>query len=103
MFRKSSLLAECIPLSNLALRKNARQSSELNGASPGRAVDGDLGPQDNRCAGTDGYDRPDNWWMVDLGQLYAVRYLVIFSRNGWSRFFHINCCLRSQVRFYNLL
>ena len=40
---------------------------------------------DGGCAATAGSDRPDNWWMVDLGQMYAVRNLVIFKRQGFSK------------------
>ena len=76
---------------NVARARPATQSSTLNGAKAGRAVDGitrydtSTGLTEGGCAATAGSDRPDNWWMVDLGQLYAVRCLIIFSPIGWSK------------------
>ena len=86
------VLTGCYSVQNVARGQKATQSSTLQDAEAGRAVDGytrydtSRGLTEGGCTATDGIDRPDNWWMVDLGQLYAVRYLVIFSRIGWGEF-----------------
>ena len=104
------VLTGCYSIQNLARGQLATQSSTYDGAEAWRAVDGITRYDTSRgltaggCAGTDGHDRPDNWWMVDLGQLYAIRYLVIFSRIGWSKSaFIIKCLIFKFPTFTQLL
>ncbi len=65
---------------DLALRKNARQSSTAYGRSARRAVDGNTSgiPSDNSITETD--IQKEAWWEVDLGTLCQITHLYLWNR-----------------------
>jgi F5/8 type C domain len=65
---------------NLALLKNAFQSSTLNGANASRANDGNTDGvfSDNSVSHTNFEFRP--WWQVDLGSVKSIGGVVVFNR-----------------------
>ena len=68
---------------NVAYNKPTGQSSTLNGAYSGKAVDGIREPgsgSEEGCTATGGYDRSDNWWWVNLDGVYAIRNVIIYNR-----------------------
>ena len=71
---------------NVAYNKPTGQISIMNGADSGRAVDGVREPDTSRseegCTATGGYNKTDNWWWVNLQDLYAIRNVVIYNRQG---------------------
>jgi WD40 repeat protein len=86
---------------NIALRKNARQSSSWDDASygPDRAVDGNtLGDhQANRYAHTALEDNP--WWEVDLGSEQAMDRIVLWNRSDLgSRMAHFRIRVLDRSR-----
>ncbi|MCH8921772.1 MAG: CotH kinase family protein, partial [Planctomycetes bacterium] len=77
------------PLSNVALNKPARQSTNGFGLPAGNAVDGNRGGNSISHTAT-GDVRP--WWEVDLGDDFFIESINVFTRD--------NCC--SPERDYNL-
>lgn len=71
-------------LHNVALKKNATQSSVRNGGEAGYAVDG-FGavlfdtPNNNRTETNPDPDTGETWWRVDLQGLFRIHYIVITS------------------------
>uniref|UniRef100_A0A8C8SK30 Fucolectin tachylectin-4 pentraxin-1 domain-containing protein n=1 Tax=Pelusios castaneus TaxID=367368 RepID=A0A8C8SK30_9SAUR len=80
----------CAPLlagQNLALRREATQSSTDNNDVAGHAVDGNCNghrPQGS-CTHTQ-YDR-EPWWMVDLGTTHSISAVIVKNREDccWER------------------
>lgn len=68
-------------LQNVALGKQARQSTTAFGAEANRAVDGNTnGLWGNRSVTHTILDQPDPWWEVDLGALYDISEIKLFKR-----------------------
>mmetsp|Transcript_8240 Transcript_8240/g.15079 ORF Transcript_8240/g.15079 Transcript_8240/m.15079 type:complete len:1302 (-) Transcript_8240:105-4010(-) len=69
---------------NLALGKNATQSTTAWGGVAEKAVDGDLNGNWGAGSVTHTNAEPQDWWMVDLGQDYLVNTIRIYNR--------VDCC-----------
>ena len=72
-----------ILLQNVALNRNAVQSSQFNHYSgAGRAVDGNKDTlfQSGSCTHTN--DEPDPWWRVDLQNVYKIAAVTITNRDS---------------------
>ena len=58
----------------------------MNEADSSRAVDGVREPVSSRseegCTATGGSYRSDNWWWVNLQDVYAIKNVVIYNRQG---------------------
>ena len=67
---------------NWALGRPAYQSSQYLGYSAELAVDGnnDTTMLHNSCTETNDGPGGENWWMVDLGRLISVAYVVLTNR-----------------------
>ncbi|XP_078577504.1 uncharacterized protein LOC144862672 isoform X7 [Branchiostoma floridae x Branchiostoma japonicum] len=65
---------------NIALNKQATQSSTKYRGAAGRAVDGDVSPRyaENSCTHTAKESNP--WWQVDLGKSQCVGRVVVTNR-----------------------
>ena len=68
---------------NLALGKDAFQSSQWGSGAASRAVDGnaDSNWDGNSCSHTDN-DDPNPYWGVDLGADYHITQVEIVNRRG---------------------
>ncbi|XP_064622615.1 uncharacterized protein LOC135484852 [Lineus longissimus] len=75
-------------LTNLAKNKKAYQSSTLNGAVAGRAVDGNKSTtlQSKSCSATQNTARHKHWWAVDLGRKYKVKSVKIANYKNLVNF-----------------
>lgn len=65
---------------NLALRKNARQSSTSFGGDAGRAVDGDTNGRYSGNSVSHTAEERESWWEVDLGCVEDIAELRIWNR-----------------------
>lgn len=65
---------------NLALRKNARQSSTSFGGDAGRAVDGDTNGRYSGNSVSHTAEERESWWEVDLGRVEDIAELRIWNR-----------------------
>ncbi len=80
---------------NLALGKPAAQSSMIEGAVPGRAVDGvtDGGWSSGSVTHTNLEDQP--WWSVDLGAVEPIATIDVWNRT--------DCCADRLTSFWVLV
>ncbi|MEM6634012.1 MAG: discoidin domain-containing protein, partial [Bacteroidota bacterium] len=87
--------SSCINPPNIALKKEARQSTTYGFGDASIAVDGDIdgtrGPwSDPSIQHTDREEQP--WWQVDLGKPSTVKEVSIFNRT--------ECCVQRLQDFY---
>lgn len=77
---------------NVALDKNAKQSTTILNALPSRAVDGNTDGNwaNNSVTHTDQTAAP--WWQVDLGQVYEIANIKVWNRT--------DCCPERLSNFY---
>lgn len=71
-------------LGNLALGKNATQSSTWETWYAGHSNDGNLGLSQPsiECSSTNYHNNP--WWRVDLNNVYKVNRVIITNRGDWD-------------------
>jgi hypothetical protein len=79
-------------LTNLALRKQASQSSTGYGGDAGRAVDGKTDGNYSANSVSHTNNQPHQWWQVDLGAVYPIQSVRIWNRT--------DCCAERLSRFY---
>lgn len=79
-------------ITNIALGKKARQSSEYNAgiSGAGKAVDGNTDGKfkfNRQNSVTHTQDENSAWWEVDLGDIYTLEKIVIWNREDccWER------------------
>ena len=65
---------------DIALKKQARQSSTLYGASAARAVDGNSNPNWGKGSCTHTHKNKNAWWEVNFGKIYNVTGVEITNR-----------------------
>ena len=89
--------AEMLSTTNWALGRPAYQSSRFNSYSAGLAVDGnnDTLMSNHSCTETNDGPGGENWWMVDLGRLISVAYVVLTNRG--------DCCCEYGFCTYHKL
>jgi hypothetical protein len=78
-----SVLTCYCQLTNLALHKEAFQSSDFDGAIASRAVDGSLetGFVQDSCTATNANPEDNKpWWYVDLGSTYNIWAVALTNR-----------------------
>ena len=79
---------------NLALRKSARQSSDLNSTNvAGLAVDGNVASVDATMARTQAEANP--WWEVDLGSVTSIESVEVRGRT--------DCCANQTADIYTFV
>ncbi|MEO1514113.1 MAG: RICIN domain-containing protein [Bacteroidota bacterium] len=83
------------PIKNVAQGKKATQASTAYNSPAGNAVNGNTSGLYTRDASNDithTKDAKDNWWQVDLGQIYDIDKIVIWNRT--------DCCQDRLQNFY---
>ncbi|ACD95713.1 galactose-binding domain-containing protein [Trichlorobacter lovleyi] len=80
---------------NLALRKQARQSSTSYGGTPERAVDGNRDGNHNAGSVSHTANVPNDWWEVDLGSQKQIQEIKLWNRT--------DCCSERLSNFYVLV
>lgn len=82
-------------VTNLALRRPARQSSTGWGGAAARAVDGNTTGVYGKRSVTHTQNTPQAWWGVDLGALHQIDKIKIFNRT--------DCCKERLANFFVLI
>ncbi|MEI6703150.1 MAG: discoidin domain-containing protein [Deltaproteobacteria bacterium] len=79
-------------MSNLALKKTARQSSTGYGGNPERAVDGNRDGNYNSGSISHTNNMPNEWWEVDLGGQKQIGTIKLWNRT--------DCCSERLSNFH---
>jgi hypothetical protein len=82
-------------IKNLALKKQARQSSTSYGGTPERAVDGNRDGNHNAGSVSHTANVPNDWWEVDLGSQKQIQEIKLWNRT--------DCCSERLSNFYVLV
>jgi len=85
----------CVPQTNVALYKHARQSSKQGSGTADRAVDGNSNSHygDKSCTHTKSESKA--WWEVDFGRIYNITGVEITNRG--------DCCAERLSNFSVLI
>jgi hypothetical protein len=84
-----SVISSYCQLTNLALHKDAYQSSVFNGANASLAVDGSRQTdyEQGSCTHTNAATLDNKpWWYVDLGSAYFVWALTLTNRDKYGSY-----------------
>lgn len=65
---------------NLALGKQAIQSSEAYGGNPSRAIDGNTDGDYGHGSVTHTREDSPSWWQLDLGEEYSLSEIILYNR-----------------------
>jgi hypothetical protein len=80
------------PVTNLALKKAVKQSSQGYGGEPKRAVDGNTSGIYGHNSVTHTLAQYQSWWAVDLGGMYDIETINVYNRT--------DCCGERLSNFY---
>lgn len=80
---------------NLCLTATTTQSSTANGGASSRACDGNRDGNFNNGSVATTNSASNSWWQVDLGRVYVLQQIKLFSRT--------DCCMSDLSNFYVLI
>jgi nucleotide exchange factor SIL1 len=87
-----SVISSYSQLTNLALHKDAYQSSVYKGANASLAVDGSRQTNffQSSCTHTNGYTYDNKpWWYVDLGSAYFIWAVTLTNRDVYGSYIKV--------------